>query len=120
MDLVDQVVAALNVDPSKAERGIGAILMALRSSIDRETFERVRRSIPNSDHLMGRALMSGARTAEMAAVVGPAGLAAALSAAGYTKQDVPLLGRIVVGFLRPLIGEASADSFLASAPALKA
>src|SRR3989449_2331116 len=36
---------------------------------------------------MGRALMSGARTGEMAALVGPSGLWAALGAAGYQKRS---------------------------------
>src|SRR2546422_1354366 len=35
---------------------------------------------------MGRALMSGARTGEMAALVGPSGLWAALAAAGYQDR----------------------------------
>ncbi len=118
MDLVRQVITHLKIDEAKAEKGIGAILMALRTSLDRDAFARVKDALPNSEHLMGRALMSGARTGEMM-VIGPAGLMAALASAGYDKVDLPELGRIVLGHLRPAIGDANADRFLADAPALK-
>ncbi len=119
MDLVQQVASNLEIDDGKAEKGIGAILMALRMSLDKDTFAQVKRAVPNSESLMGRALMSGARTGEMAALVGPAGLMAALAAAGYTKDDISRLGRIVMEHLRPTIGSANVEKFLASAPALK-
>jgi hypothetical protein len=119
MDLVQQVVTNLKVDESQAEKGVGAILMALQTSLDRDTFEKVKHALPNSERLMGRALMSGARTGEMMAFVGPAGLMAALAAAGYAKADLPQLGRIVLAHLRPIIGSADTDRFLAAAPALK-
>ncbi len=118
MDLVRQIITHLKVDEAKAEKGIGAILMALRTSLDRDAFARVKDALPNSEHLMGRALMSGARTSEMM-VVGPAGLMAALASAGFDKADLPELGRIVLGHLRPAIGDSNADRFLADAPALK-
>jgi hypothetical protein len=53
------------------------------------------------------------------AVVGPAGLYAALAAAGFQKDDIPRLGRIVLEYLRPAIGSANVEKFLASAPALR-
>src|SRR2546425_3578076 len=104
LDLVHQVAANLEIDAGKAEKGIGAILMALRMNLDRDTFKAVKHVLPNSESLMGRALMGGARTGEMAALVGPAGLLAALAAAGYQKDDIPRLGRIVLERLRPAIG----------------
>lgn len=119
MDLVRQVAANLAVDTAKAEKGIGAILMALRTSSDRETFAAVRNAVPNCESLMGRALMSGARTGEMAALVGPAGLMAALAAAGYQKDDIPRLGRLVLEHLRPAIGSDKLERFLQGAPALR-
>lgn len=119
MDLVQQVVANLEIDDGKAEKGVGVVLMALRVSLDKEAFEHVKRAVPNSESLMGRALMSGARTGEMAALVGPAGLMAALAAAGYTRDDIARLGRIVLEHLRPTIGTANVEKFLASAPALR-
>src|SRR5438876_4888017 len=79
MDLVEQVCANLEIDSSKAEKGVGAILMALRVSLDHDTFDAVKHALPNCESLMGRALMSGARTGEMAALVGPSGLWAALA-----------------------------------------
>src|SRR2546422_5218527 len=87
MDLVHQVAANLEIEAGKAEKGIGAILMALRMNLDGETFKKVKHVLPNSESLMGRALMGGARTGEMAALIGPAGLLAALAAAGYQKDD---------------------------------
>jgi hypothetical protein len=120
MDLVAHVATTLGIEPGKAERGVGAILMALRASVDRDTFETVRTALPNCERLMGRALMSGARTGEMAALVGPAGLMAALAAAGYQKDDVPRLGRLVLDHLRPTIGGDTVEQFLRGAPALRA
>jgi len=40
MDLVHQVAANLEIKADKAEKGIGAILMALRMTLDGETFKR--------------------------------------------------------------------------------
>src|SRR5438876_5735019 len=119
MDLVEQVCANLEIDSSKAEKGVGAILMALRVSLDHDTFDAVKHALPNCESLMGRALMSGARTGEMAALVGPSGLWAALAAAGYQKDDIPRLGRLVLEQLRPTIGSDKVEQFLTGAPALR-
>lgn len=119
MDLVQSVAATLEIDPGQAEKGIGAILMALRLSLDTDTFQAIKGALPHSERLMGRALMSGARTGEMAAVVGPTGLMAALAAAGYHKDDIPRLGRIVLEHLRPTIGTEKVEEFLQQAPALR-
>src|SRR5436309_6899735 len=119
MDLVHQVAANLEIEAGKAEKGIGAILMALRMNLDGETFKKVKHVLPNSESLMGRALMGGARTGEMAALVGPAGLLAALAAAGYQKDDIPRLGRLVLEQLRPTIGSDKVEQFLTGAPALR-
>ena len=119
MDLVEQIVANLEVEPGQAEKGIGAILMAMRMAVDKATFEKVRVAVPNHESYMGRALMSGARTGEMIGVAGPAALMAGLSAAGFRKEDVPRLGRIVLEHIRPTVGTEAIEKFLAGAPALK-
>src|SRR2546426_6754709 len=116
MDLVEQVCANLRMASDKAEKGVGAILMALRVSLDHDTFDAVKRALPNCESLMGRALMSGARTGEMAALVGPSGLWAALGAAGYQKDDIPRLGRLALEHLRPTIGSDKVEQFLSGAP----
>jgi len=85
MDLVPQIVANLEVEERQAEKGVGAILMALRMVVDKATFEKVKAVVPNHESYMGRALMSGARTGEMVAMVGPAALLAGLAAAGFKK-----------------------------------
>jgi hypothetical protein len=118
MDLVRHVAANLKIEATKAEKGVGAILMALRMSVDPKTFAAVRDALPNSESLMGRALMSGGRTGEMPSLAGPSGLVAALVAAGYTKDDMPLLGRLVLEHLRPIIGADKLEQFLKSAPVL--
>src|SRR6266568_2951188 len=71
MDLVEQVCANLEIDSDKAEKGVGAILMALRVSLDHDTFDAVKRALPNCESLMGRALMNGARTGAIAAARPP-------------------------------------------------
>ncbi len=119
MDLVHQVAANLEIEADRAEKGIGAILMALRMTLDGETFKKVKHVLPNSESLMGRALMGGARTGEMAALVGPAGLLAALAAAGYQTHDIPRLGRLVLEHLRPAIGREKLEEFLRTAPMLE-
>src|SRR5467141_376159 len=55
MDLVHQVAANLEIEAGKAEKGIGAILMALRMNLDGDTFNKVKHVLPNSESLMGRA-----------------------------------------------------------------
>jgi len=107
MDLVHQVAANLEIEAGKAEKGIGAILMALRMNLDGDTFDKVKHALPNSESLMGRALMGGARTGEMAALIGPAGLLAALAAAGYQKDDIPRLGAWCSSTCGPLSGGRS-------------
>jgi hypothetical protein len=119
MDLIQQVSANLEIEQGQAEKGVGAILTALRASVDRDTFGQVKRVLPNCESLMGRALMSGARTGEMAALIGPSGLMAALAAAGYRKDDIPRLGRLVLEHLRPTIGSEQVEKFFQAAPALR-
>ncbi len=119
MDLVAQIVANLEVEAGAAEKGIGAILMAMRMVVDKATFEKVRAAVPSLESHMGRALMSGARTGEMIGVAGPAALMAGLAAAGFRKEDVPQLGRIVLEHIRPTVGNEAIEKFLAGAPALK-
>jgi hypothetical protein len=55
----------------------------------------------------------------MIGVAGPAALMAGLSAAGFRKEDVPRLGRIVMEHIRPTVGHEVIEKFLAGAPALK-
>src|SRR5207247_7083460 len=105
MDLVQQIVANLAVEPGQAEKGIGAILMAMRMTVDKPTFEKVRAAVPNLESFMGRALMSGARTGEMIGVAGPAPLRAGLSAPGFRKGGVPRRGRTVVEHIRAAGGQ---------------
>jgi hypothetical protein len=52
-------------------------------------------------------------------MVGPGALMAGLAAAGFRKDDVPRLGRIVMEYLRPSIGNEAVEKFLAGAPALQ-
>lgn len=118
MGLLQQVMSALAVDEGKAERGIGAILVALRHAVDKDTFERVKQALPESESYMGRSLMSGTRTGDMAAA-GPQGLMAGLAAAGFARDEIPRLGRIVLEHLGPAVGSANLDRFLAGAPALR-
>src|SRR5207247_9373877 len=101
MDLVQQIVANLAVEPGQAEKGIGAILMAMRMTVDKPTFEKVRAAVPNLESYMGRALMSGARTGEMIGVAGPAALMAGLVRGGFPTEDVPRAGRGGVGDSQP-------------------
>jgi len=119
MDLVPQIVANLEVEEGQAEKGVGAILMALRMVVDKPTFDKVKAAVPNHESYMGRALMSTARTGEMIGVMGPAALMAGLAAAGFRKEDVPRLGRIVMEHLRPTLGNETVARFLDGAPALK-
>jgi len=119
MDLIRHVAKSLNVQDSVAEKGIGAILMALRMSVSKETFETLKQSIPNCESMMGRSLMSSGRTAEMAFVTGPKSLRAALAAAVVADTDIPRLGALVTDHLRPIIGAAAIDKFLEGIPALK-
>lgn len=119
MSLVQQVVTELGVEEGQAEKGVGTILMALRMSVDKATFEKVKEAVPAAESHMGRALMSGARTGEMLGVIGPAALIAGLAAAGFTKDDVPRLGRLVLDFLRPTLGDAGVERFLAGSPVLR-
>ena len=119
MDLLHQVMANLEVDEGKAEKGIGAILMALRMSTDESTFTKVKQSIRGAESMMGRSLMSGGRTGEMAMMAGPGALMAALAAAGFAKDDVPRLARLVLEYVRPALGGPGVEKFFEQAPALK-
>lgn len=119
MDLAHHVAANLEIPTANAERGVGAILNALRMVLPRDVFERVKATLPDAESYMGRALMSAARTGEMPGPTGPSGLARALLTAGIKHQDMPLLGRIVLEYVRPVIGEESVRTFRNLAPVLK-
>src|SRR5918996_3506901 len=119
MDLVRQVMANLEVDEAQAERGIGAMLMALRMSVDESTFTKLKQTIHGAESMMGRSLMSGGRTGEMAMMAGPGALMVALTAAGFEKDDAPRLARLVLEFIRPTIGGENVEKFYEQAPALK-
>lgn len=121
MDLVEQIVANLEVEPGQAEKGIGAILISMRMAVDKATFEKIRAAVPAHESYMGHALMStAARTGEMIGVAGPAALSAGLAAAGFRKEDMSRLGRIVMEHLRPSLGNEAIEKFLAGAPVLRA
>jgi hypothetical protein len=119
MDLAQHVAANLEISTSTAERGVGAILNAVRMVVPRETFERVKGVVPDAESYMGRALMSAARTGEMPGPTGPSGLMRALMTAGIKHEDMPRLGRIVLEYLRPMMGEPLVRQFLSVAPALR-
>jgi hypothetical protein len=119
MDLLHQVMANLEIDEGKAEKGVGAILMALRLSLDEGTFTKVKQTIRGAESMMGRSLMSGGRTGEMAMLAGPGALLASLAAAGFEKDDVPRLARLVLEFVRPAIGGPNVEKFYEQAPALR-
>src|SRR3989442_4890701 len=105
MDLVDQIVANLEVEPGQAEKGIGAILMAMRMAVDKATFEKVRVAVPNHESYMGRALMSGARTGEMIGVAGPRALIAGPSGPGGRSREMARPGPVVVRDPPPHAGQ---------------
>lgn len=109
MDLVTDVSRALHVDRAKAERAVGAILSALRVSIDKAGFEKVKAAVPGAEGLIGKALQPGGRTAEMAALVAPSTLLAALASQGWKKEEIPTLLQQVLDLLRPIVGDAAAD-----------
>lgn len=119
MDLAHHVAANLEVPGAVAERGIGAILNALRMVVPRELFEQVKAAVPDAESYMGRALMSAARTGEMPGPTGPSGLARALLTAGIRREDMARLGRIVLEHVRPVIGEQTIRQFLDVAPVLR-
>jgi hypothetical protein len=119
MDLSQHVAANLEIPGAAAERGIGAVLNALRMVLPRDVFERVKATVPDAESYMGRALMSAARTSDKSGSTGPAGLGRALVTAGIRREDMPLLGRIVLEHVRPVIGEQVLQEFLAVAPVLR-
>ena len=119
MDLAQHVAANLEIPTAAAERGVGAILNALRMVLPRETFWRVKTIIPDAESYMGRALMSASRTGEMVGPTGPSGLARALHTAGIKQEDMPLVGRIVLEYVRPVVGEETVRQFRELAPVLR-
>jgi hypothetical protein len=120
MDLIERVCQSFAADRAKAEKGVGAVLSALRVSVDKEAYEKVRVAVPGADALIGKAMAPGGRTAEMAALVAPGTLLAALAAQGWKKDEVAPLTTLVVEHLRPFVGDAGADKFYKGAPGLKA
>src|SRR2546430_8712298 len=104
MDLLQQVAANLKIEEGTAEKGIGAMLMALRMALPKDTFEQVKKAIPNSESMMGHALMSGSRTGELAVATGPSGLVPPLPAPRVHKTGTPRLCLLVLVALRAVIG----------------
>lgn len=109
MDLIERVSQGFAVDRAKAEKGVGAVLSALRVSIDKAGFEKVKEAVPGAEGLIGKAMAPGGRTAEMAALVAPSTLLAALATQGWKKEEVAAVVRLIVDELRPIVGDAAAD-----------
>lgn len=109
MDLIEQVTQAFAVDRAKAEKGVGAVLSALRVSIDKAGFDKLKTAVPGAEALIGKAMSPGGRTAEMAALVAPSTLLAALAAQGWKKEEVPAMVKLVLDQLRPIVGDAATD-----------
>ena len=120
MDLIERVCHSFAADRAKAEKGVGAVLSALRLSIDKDAYDKVKAALPAADVLIGKAMAPGGRTAEMAAVVAPSTLLAALAAQGWKKEEVGPLATLVAEHLRALVGDAGIDKFYQGAPGLKA
>jgi len=121
MDLIDRVTQSLKADRAKAEKGIGAVLSALRTTMDKDTWEKVKQAVPDAEMFVGRSmLVGGGRTAEMAPIVAPSTLLAALAAQGWRKNEIPPLTKLVIEDVRPAVGDAGLERFFAAAPGLKA
>ena len=120
MDLIDRVTQSLKADRAKAEKGIGAVLSALRTTMDKDTWEKVKQAVPDAEMFVGRSmLVGGGRTAEMAPIVAPNTLLAALATQGWRKDEIPALTKLVVDDVRTAVGDAAVQKFVAAAPGLQ-
>jgi hypothetical protein len=95
MNLVQQVVDALETNEQKARDGVGLLLFAIRFGTDQQTFEAIKRAYPDAQSLLTHALAAGGRTAEMLAVANPAAVRKSLENAGYAAGELERLGRTV-------------------------
>jgi len=120
MDLIDRVMQSFKVDRTKAEKGVGAVLSAIRTTLNKEAWEKVRQAVPDAELFVGRSMLVGAgRTAEMAPIVAPSTLLAALAAQGWRKDEIGSLAKLVVDEIRPTVGDAGLEKFLAASSGLK-
>jgi hypothetical protein len=120
MDLIDRVTQHFKADRAKAEKAVGAVLSALRTTMDKAAWEKVKHAVPDAELFVGRSmLVGGGRTAEMAPIVAPSTLLAALAAQGWRKEEVPQLAKAVLEDLRPAVGDQAVERFLTAAPGLK-
>ena len=121
MDLIDRITQKFKADRAKAEKGVGAVLSALRTTIDKETWEQVKKAVPDAELFVGRSmLVGGGRTAEMAPIVAPSTLLAALATQGWRKDEIPQLAQLVIDDVRAGVGDAAVQRFIAASPGLKA
>lgn len=121
MDLIDRVTQQFKADRAKAEKGVGAVLSALRTTMDKAGWEAMRKAVPDAELFVGRSmLVGGGRTAEMAPIIAPSTLLAALAAQGWRKDEIPRLAQLVVDEVRPAVGDEALKKFLAASAGLKA
>lgn len=115
MDPVDKLAQAFRVDRVKAEKGLGAVLSALRISLDKDGWEAVRRLVPGAEGYIGKSMMrDGGRTAEMASITSPANLQVTLAGQGWRRDEVPKLATLVAEDVRAAVGDAAIERFLAA------
>jgi hypothetical protein len=120
MDLIDHVTETFKADRARAEKGVGAVLSALRTTMDKDSWEKLKKALPNAELYVGRSMMvGGGRTAEMAPIVAPSTLLAALATQGWPKDDIPRFAMTVIDAVRAAVGPAAVDKFLAAAPGLR-
>jgi hypothetical protein len=119
MNLIDQVSQSLNADRATAEKGVGAVLSALRTTLDKEGWAGVKKAIPDAEAFVGRSMaVGGGRTAEMAPIVAPSTLLAALAAQGWKKDQIPTLARLVIDAVQASLPQGALKTFLDRAPGL--
>lgn len=107
------------MDRAKAEKGVGAVLSAFRLTADAATWQKLKSTVPDAESYITRSqLPSGGRTAEMAAIIAPSTLLAALASQGWRKEDIPRLVKLVIDHVRPAVGDEGLKRFIAAAPGL--
>jgi hypothetical protein len=117
MDPVERLAQTLHVDRARAEKGFGAVLSAVRVTLDKDGWEAVRRAMPDAEGYIGRSMMmDGGRTAEMASLTSPANLHATLARQGWKKDEVPQVISAVVAHLTSGVGKETLERFLKALP----
>lgn len=120
MNLVDEVTTRLNIDETKAVRGLGGLFIAVRMTVDAKTFSLVAGAFPDVGIWMQQAPFQHGGTGEMLAMATPGAVVRVMGFAGFDETQVHAVGGLVGAAIKDVIPAPAYADLVETLPMLRA